>query len=705
MHSPVRFEADQGIGILVIDSPPVNAISASVTQGLSQALDAFEKDRTLLALVVCCAGKTFVAGGDIRSFDDPDFSPQPFNRTLARLEATDRPVIAALHGTVLGGGLELAMACHLRVALEGTQLGLPEVKLGLLPGSLGTQRLPRLVPVATALDMMLTGKPIGAQHALALELVDGLVTSTDVRTAGLEFALECIRQGRRGRMTSRQPARAGGLAPDFFAKALDQARGRHASQPALLAIVECVQAAVEHDFTTGERLEAQRFDACMKSPQSKALRHLFFAEREAARIPGLPASQGVRDIRKVGVVGAGTMGSGIAMNFINIGLPTVMLDSDAAALERGLGLVRRNYDSAVSKGRISQETVTARMNLLSATLDDAALGDCDLVIEAVFEDMALKKQVMARLGARCRPGAIIATNTSTLDVDELAAASGRPEDVVGMHFFSPANVMRLLEVVRGASTSPQVLASAMRIGRQIGKVAVVSGVCYGFIGNRMLEPYLRETEALLLEGATPEQIDKAIEALGFAMGPCRMLDLAGVDVGANVVQARAVTGTLPADPTYRVVVRKLFELGRWGQKTGAGFYRYTGQTPISDPEVDAICKALALENGVAQRTDISDQEIVERLLYPLINEGLLLLDEGIALRPGDVDVVWVAGFGFPSHRGGPLFLADEIGLPTLVNRLEHYGNLRGNTHGYWTPCTLLSALPRQGLPLSSWRAA
>ena len=705
MHSPVRFEAEQGIGILLIDSPPVNAISASVTQGLNQALDAFEADRSLYAMVVCCAGKTFVAGGDIRAFDDPDFSAQPFNRTLARLEAIDRPVIAALHGTVLGGGLELAMACHLRVALEGTQLGLPEVKLGLLPGSLGTQRLPRLVPVSTALDMMLTGKSIAAQHALALELVGDIVPGTDARAAGLAFALECVRQGRKGRITSRQPVRTGGLGPDFFLKALEQARGRHASQPAHQAIVECVQAAVDHEFATGEKVEAQRFEACMKSPQSRALRHLFFAEREAARVPGLPPSLTLRDIRKVGVVGAGTMGSGIAMNFMNIGLPTVILDSDASALDRGLGLVQRNYCSAVAKGRISEDDMNERMSHLKGTLDDADLGDCDLVIEAVFEDMALKKQVMARLGACCRPGAIIATNTSTLDVDELAAASGRPEDVVGMHFFSPANVMRLLEVVRGARTSPQVLASVMRVGRQIGKVAVVSGVCYGFIGNRMLEPYLRETEALLLEGASPEQVDKAIEAQGFAMGPCRMLDLAGVDVGAKVVQARAAAGTLPADPTYRVVVRKLFDLGRWGQKTSAGFYRYTGQTPMPDPEVDAICKALALDHGLVQRTEISDQEIVERLLYPLINEGLMLLDEGIALRPGDVDVVWVAGYGFPAYLGGPLFLADKIGLPTLVDRLKHYGNLRSNAHGYWTPCMLMDALARQGLPVSSWRSS
>jgi 3-hydroxyacyl-CoA dehydrogenase len=704
MHSPVRFETELGIGIVTIDSPPVNAISARVTTGLQQAIDAFEADPSLEALVICCAGKTFVAGGDIKAFEDPDFSAQPYNRTLARIEQLNRPVVAALHGTVLGGGLELAMACHARVALSDTQLGLPEVKLGLLPGSLGTQRLPRLVPVAVALEMMVIGKPIPAERAYALELVDKVVEGSDARAIGLAFAREMVLQGRKGRVTSQLAARSGGLEQDFFAKALNDADYRHGSQPAVRAIVECVQAAVESPFEIGEKVEAQRFDACVKSPQSRALRHIFFAEREAARIPGLPTSLPLREVRKIGVVGAGTMGGGIAMNFLNIGVPTILLDTDQAALDRGFENVQRNYDSAVAKGRLSEEELRQRMLCLQGTLTYSDLADCDLVVEAVFEDMTLKKQVMTKLGAICKRDAIIATNTSTLDVDALAAATGRPSDVVGMHFFSPANVMRLLEVVRGAQTAPEILASAMRFGRRIGKVSVVSGVCYGFIGNRMLEPYLRETEALLLEGAQPQQIDRAIESLGFAMGPCRMLDMAGVDVGAKIVNARAAAGALPNDSSYRVVVRKLFELGRYGQKAKVGFYTYSGHTPSPDPELLSICEGLAHQHRVQRRDDISDQEIIERLIYPLINEGMMLLDEGIAIRPGDVDVVWVAGYGFPGHRGGPMFMADELGLSVIADRLTHYASVRGNEHGYWTPCSLLRSLEKLGVPLSSFQS-
>lgn len=705
MQSPVRFETERGIGIVTIDSPPVNAIAAHVTIGLQAAVNAFEADPSLKALVIYCAGKTFVAGGDIKAFEHPNFSAQPFNRTLARIEQLDRPVVAALHGSVLGGGLELAMACHARVALSDTQLGLPEVKLGLLPGSLGTQRLPRLVPVAVALEMMISGKPISAERAHALELVDKVVADNNARAAGLAFAHELVSQGRKGRVTSQLPVRSGGLEKDFFAKAKDDAEHKHSLQPAVRAIVECVQAAVESPFDIGEKVEARLFEACVKSPQSRALRHIFFAEREAARIPGLSKSLPLREVRKVGVVGAGTMGGGIAMNFLNIGLTTVVLDTDQAALDRGFGVIQRNYDSAVKKGRLSEEAVRQRMQCLQGTLSYSDLADCDLVIEAVFEDIALKKQVMAKLGATCRRDAIIATNTSTLDVDELAAVTGRPADVVGMHFFSPANVMRLLEVVRGAQTAPEVLASAMRVGRQIGKVAVVSGVCYGFIGNRMLEPYLRETEALLLEGAPPQQIDRAIESLGFAMGPCRMLDMAGVDVGAKIVNARAAAGALPNDPSYRVVVRKLFEMGRYGQKAKVGYYRYSGNTLTPDPEVESICESLAAQHHVQRRSDISDQEIIERLVYPLINEGVMLLDEGIAIRAGDVDVVWVAGYGFPGHRGGPMFMADELGLSVIVGRLTHYGNVRGNKYGYWTPCSLLHSLEQRGLAVRSFQSA
>jgi 3-hydroxyacyl-CoA dehydrogenase len=435
-----------------------------------------------------------------------------------------------------------------------------------------------------------------------------------------------------------------------------------------------------------------------------ALQHLEAAQREAARIPGLPADVATRPIARVGVVGAGTMGGGIAMNFANAGIPTVVIENSAAALERGLALVRRNYEASAAKGRITAAQVDERMALLHGSLDDASLADCDLVIEAVFENMDIKRQVCERMGRVCKPGAIIASNTSTLDIDALARATGRPADVLGLHFFSPANVMRLLEVVRGAQTAPDVLATAMALAPRIGKVPVVSGVCYGFIGNRMLESYLREADFLLMEGASPAQIDRAIEAQGLAMGPCRMLDLTGTDVAAKVVIERGKAGGLPDDPSYRAVVRRLLDEGRHGQKTGSGYYRYEGRTPVPDPAFAALCEALAREHGIARRENIADEEIVQRCLYPLINEGACILEEGIAYRPGDIDVVWTQGYGFPAQRGGPLWMADTIGLAPIVAALECLAARRGNRHGYWRVSPLLERLAHEGGRLSDWTA-
>ena len=451
-------------------------------------------------------------------------------------------------------------------------------------------------------------------------------------------------------------------------------------------------------------MERERFADCVVSPQSRALRHLFFAEREAAKIPGLPRDTALRPVQRVGIVGAGTMGGGIAMNFVNAGMPTVIVEVGDVALQRGLGLVRKNYEASAAKGRLSAEQVQQRLGLLSGSLDYAAFADCDLVIEAVFEDLALKQQVCAQLGAAVKPGAIIATNTSTLDVDVLAQATGRAADVLGMHFFSPANVMRLLEVVRGRDTAPEVLATVMKLAARIGKVAVVSGVCYGFIGNRMAEVYMREAEFLLMEGAEPRQVDGAVEALGLAMGPCRMLDMAGVDVGAKTVIEYGKAGGLPPDASYRALVQQLFALGRFGQKSGTGYYRYEGRTPLPDPALTRIAAALAQQHGITRRAAISDEEIVERLLYPLINEGLKILGEGIAYRPGDIDVVWVAGYGFPDHRGGPMFMADRIGLAKIAERLAHHAAQRGNRFGYWTPAPLLTELVAAGRPLAGWTA-
>jgi 3-hydroxyacyl-CoA dehydrogenase len=700
MTNPVMLERRGRIGVLRINNPPVNALSPATIAGLVNAFDAFEADSSLAALLVHCDGRTFVAGADITWFDAPDFNATAYNHVLARIEGSQRPVVAALHGTALGGGLELALACHYRVAVSGTRIGFPEVKLGLLPGSLGTQRLPRLAGVPLALDLIVSGRMLDAGGALEAGIVDA-VREGEPLEVGLAYAESQAADTAPPRRTSELSVTSKGMPPDFFAKALADARKKPA-YPALEAIVQCVQAAANSPFDEGEQLEAREFERLRQSAPSRALRHLFLAERQAAKIPGLPKKVVLQKISSVGVVGAGTMGGGIAMNFANAGIPIVIVEASDEALQRGLGLVRKNYEASAAKGKLNAQQVTQRMDLLKGSLDYAALGGCDLVIEAVFESLELKKQTCARLGQVCKPGAIIATNTSTLDVNVLAQASGRPTDVVGMHFFSPANVMRLLEVVRGEKTAPEVLATVMKLSGTIGKVAVVSGVCYGFIGNRMAEVYLREAEFLLMEGAQPQQIDRAVEALGMAMGPCRMLDMAGIDVSAKTVIERGKAGGLPPDPSYRVVVRKLFELGRFGNKTGAGYYRYDGRIPVPDPEVTRICEALADQHGIVRRKDITDPEIVERLLYPLINEGTMILEEGIAYRPGDIDMVWVAGYGFPDHRGGPLFMADQIGLKTIARRLGHYAKLSSDKFGYWTATDLLKELAEQGGRLSEW---
>ena len=702
MKPTIKVSRDGRILVIEVDNPPVNALSLSVRRGLVEAIREAHNDATVEALVICAAGRTFVAGGDITEFDEPVF-PEPHPNVMHdAMEALNRPIIAALHGTVLGGGLEFALAAHCRIALETTRFGLPEVTLGILPGAGGTQRLPRLAGMRAALDIMTIGKPISAGEALKLGIVDAVVTE-GVREAALAMARRMVTKARPLRVTSRLGIDAASVPPSFFdeyrRKLAPVARGGRAAHE----IVRCVEASLTLPFAQALSQERAAFEALRQSDESKALRHVFFAEREAARIPNLPPDVTLRQVAKVGVLGAGTMGGGIAMNFANAGIPTVLVDTSQAALDRGLGLIRSNYEASAAKGRITLQQVEHCMGLLSSGLDDSAFADCDLVIEAVFENMELKKQVCARLGKVCKPGAILATNTSTLDVDVLAQASGRPLDVIGMHFFSPANVMRLLEVVRGAQTSLDVLATVMQLAKRIGKVAVVSGVCYGFIGNRMAEVYMREAEFLMMEGAKLSQIDAAVEALGMAMGPCRMLDMAGIDVGAKTVIEYGKAGGLPPDDSYRAVVRKMFELGRFGQKTGAGYYRYEGRKPVDDPETARIANELADEHGIVQRSDIGAEEIVERLLYPLINEATKILEEGIAYRPGDIDIVWTAGYGFPAWRGGPLFMADQIGLSKIVERLKHLGQTRGNPYGYWNVSSLLANLALQGRPVSGLR--
>lgn len=694
----VRYTTEAQIGIVTIDNPPVNAINSDFTRDLAAALDLFEKDVTVGALVVECAGKTFIAGGDIAAFDDPSFSTSPFNTQLKRLLESDRPIVVALHGTTLGGGLEFALACHYRVAEANTKLGLPEVSLGLIPGSFGTQLLPRLAGLQLASSMISSGKPITADKALESGIVDEISDQPGNRAR--ELANELI---------DSEPRRTHKLAIPDCSNAISVLEGLASAadnlswQPSAHALHDCLEAAVHQNFEEGIRVEADRFLALVKSVESRALRHLFFAERQARKILGLSHVDQPAIVGRVGVVGAGTMGSGIATALLNADLEVCLVDANQLGLERGLSLISANFQSAVRKGKTSASQAEEREARLVSSLDLTSLASCDMVIEAVFENMELKLDIAKQLGELCKPGAIIATNTSTLDVDKIAAATGREKDVIGTHFFSPAHIMRLLEVVRGANTAPETLLRVMRLAQRIGKTPVVCGVCYGFIGNRMAEVYMRENEIMQLEGVTPSEIDRVIQSpdyLGMAMGPNRMLDMAGIDVGALTVIEWIKSGDGPQDPSYRALCRALKERGDHGQKTGHGYYLYQDKKPVHSEQTAQLAAELAETYSVSRDREIGAQEIFERLFYSMVNEAAQILDEGIAYRAGDIDVVWTAGYGFPSWRGGPLFMADEIGLSEIVSRLDFYAENLGNSFGYWTVSPLLRRLAADGRRLS-----
>jgi 3-hydroxyacyl-CoA dehydrogenase len=673
------------IAVLTVSNPPVNALSHGVRLGLHDRVRQAAADGGVDAIVLACAGRTFIAGADITEFGQPP-RPPSLHEVLDAIEASGKPVVAAIHGTALGGGLEVALACHWRVAVRTARLGLPEVKLGLLPGAGGTQRLPRVVGVEKALSMIVSGEPIGAEEALRAGLVDELIEGELVAGA-LAFAERVVverRPLRRVRDLDDRIAAARGR-PELFAEfrrsVARQTRGFRAPE----RCIQAVEAAVTLPFEAGLRRERELFVELLGSPESKAQRYFFFAEREAGKIPDVPADTPVHDVRRAAVIGAGTMGGGIAMCFANVGIPVTLVEVSREALERGLGVVRRNYEATAAKGRLTADDVARRMALLTPVTDFEAIAGADLVIEAVFEEMPVKKEVFARLDAVCRPDVVLATNTSTLDVNEIASATRRPESVIGMHFFSPANVMRLLEVVRGARTSKTTIGTAMAVGRRIGKVPVLVGVCYGFVGNRMLHQRGREAERLLLEGALPEQVDRVLYEFGFPMGPFAMGDLAGLDVGWRIRKGRGERAAI-AD--------RLCELGRFGQKTGAGYYRYEGdRTPRPDPEVEKIIVDVSAELGITRRP-IRDEEILERLLYPMVNEGAKILEEGIAIRASDIDVIWVYGYGWPVYRGGPMFWADSVGLAAIRDRMLEFRRRSGRDS--WRPAALLERLATEG---------
>ena len=689
------YEVRGTVAVIVLDNPPVNGLGLATRAAVFDGLERAQADAAVGAVVIAGAGQAFSGGADIREFGRPEALAEPNLRSLIEcLELFGKPVVAAIHGVCLGGGLELALGCHYRVAARDARIGLPEVKLGLLPGAGGTQRLPRVLDVETALNMIVSGEPLHAERLAMLpgqRLLDRLADGDLVETA-VAFAEEIAGQRPLPRIRDLTASHPHADAYLQFARHTVKAMSPHF--PAPLRAVEAVEAAVRRRFDEGLSLERELFAALMSTPQSKALRHAFFGERAAGKIADVPADTPLRPVRKVAVIGAGTMGSGIAMNFLQAGMPVVLLESGAEALERGVAHIRRLYDAQARKGRLKAEVLEQRMALLEPTLEWGAVADADLVIEAVFEEMAVKEQVFRRLDDIARAGAILATNTSTLDVNRIAAATRRPQDVVGLHFFSPANVMKLLEVVRGAQTARDVLATVMHLARTIRKTAVVSGVCDGFIGNRMLEQYVRQALFLLDEGCTPAQVDRAVERWGMAMGPFRVGDLAGNDIGWAIRKRRYVD---KPGVRYGKAADLLCEMGRFGQKTGAGWYDYLPgrREAVPSAVVEQMIASHRAALGIAPRR-IDDEEIVHRLVYALVNEGARILEDGIAGKASDIDMVYLSGYGFPSFRGGPLCYADEQGLFNVVQAMKRFAANPHDDAAFWQPAPLLARLAAQG---------
>ncbi|WP_395342816.1 3-hydroxyacyl-CoA dehydrogenase NAD-binding domain-containing protein [Ningiella sp. W23] len=698
IQSPcVSIEQSNQLAIIKLANAPVNALSKAMRVGILDALEQANNEPSVEAVLITSELSLFSAGADISEFSGPNLEPM-LPQVLNKIESNSKPVIAVVNGNAFGGGLELVLACHYRVSFKGNKVGLPEVHLGILPGAGGTQRLPRLIDAKSALDMIVTGAPtpVVKLEGVFDEIVD---KASQLNEAGVALAKRAISSGPKPVSAVALEANENTLA--VFEAYSEQVSAKSKGFFAPLKCVEAVRAAYELPFEEGLRKEAELFMECMKTPQARAQQHFFFAERAASHVAGLSKDLGTRDIKKVGIIGAGTMGGGIAMNFANAGIPVTMLELKQEALDKGLALIRRNYENSAKKGKLTQEQVEQRMALLQGATDYSALGDVDLVIEAVFEKMSVKKEVFSALDKACKPGAILATNTSTLDIDEIAKATSRPEDVIGLHFFSPANVMKLLEIVRADKTSDEVIKTSMKLAKTIRKVGVLVGVCFGFVGNRMIEVYGREANRLMLEGATPEQIDRVIMGLGMPMGPFTMGDMAGLDIGYFVRQSRK--SFIEHDPSYCIVADELVEAGRVGLKAGKGVYLYEqgSRKPIPDPAVMEIAQRKAKELGITQR-EISDQEILERCIYPLINEGANILQEGIAQRASDIDVIYVYGYGFPVFKGGPMQYADETGLAHVLARLEHYQTTLGEYGQHWfSPSPMLKNLVAEGKSFSS----
>ena len=688
MSEPAQYVVRDGVAVITLNNPPVNGLGNALRAAILQALEKADADPAVKAAVIIGSAKAFSGGADIREFNAPRLKPD-LPEVNDRQDALKKPLVAAIGGFALGGGLELALGCHYRVAAPRAQLGLPEVKLGILPGSGGTQRLPRVVPMAEAVKMMTTGNPITSERAKELGLVDEIIEG-DLLEGAIGFAKTKL--GKPLPRIRDRTANVDGDPKAFFARVREELAKESKGYPAPLLILECAEAAATRPFDEGRRLERANFDKLVSGPESKALRHMFFAERQTSKIPDVPDDTPVREINTAAVVGAGTMGGGIAMSFANAGIPVTLVDMTQEALDRGLNTIRKNYQGTVAKGRLTSSDMDKRMSLIRGSANLGNIADADIVIEAVFERMDVKQELFRKLDGIVKQGAILATNTSTLDVDKIAAATTRAPDVIGTHFFSPANVMRLLEVVRGKRTAKDVLATTMKLGKRLKKVAVVSGVCDGFIGNRMLEKYGQQALFLLDEGASPRQVDQALQNWGMAMGPFAMYDMAGQDIGWEIRKRRYQERP---DFVYSRIADRVCELGRFGQKTGKGMYRYEpgSRKPIPDPEVDVLISQYRKEIGVEPRS-IADHEIVERCIYALVNEGAHILEEGIALRASDIDMVYLTGYGFPPYRGGPMFYADTVGLPKVLAAIERFRN--GYQGAQWKPAPLLVRLAHEG---------
>jgi len=694
MSDLVQLTTDNGIAIITINNPPVNALSPGVPEGIAEAIEKINGDTSIQAAVLIGGGRTFIAGADIKEFgkitSGKTAGTLDLPTVLLRIEDCRKPVVMAIHGTAFGGGLEVAMAGHYRVAAPGAQVGQPEVKLGIIPGAAGTQRLPRLAGIEKAVEMCAGGNPIKAEEAAKLGIVDRLIEG-DLLKGAVAFAREVA--GRPAPKTRERNEKLGKPEQNaaIFTAARDAARKKQRGLMAPLAAIDAIEAATKESFEEGCKTERKLFMDCLFSDQSKAMIHVFFGDREVAKIPDIPKETPLISVNRGAVVGAGTMGGGIAMVFANAGIPVLLKETDQAALDRGMANIRKNYETSVKRGRFTQQFADERLNMITPTLTYDGFENADMVTEAVFEGMALKKQIFGELDGICKPGAILASNTSTLNIDEIAGSTSRPQFVIGTHYFSPANVMRLLEIVRGKASSKEVIATCMQLSKKLGKVGVLVGNCRGFVGNRMFHPYVRESVFLVEEGASVEAVDNALYQFGMAMGPLAVGDLAGLDVGWRIrkeyrhLEKPGIRQAMAGD--------KLCELGRYGQKTGAGWYKYDeNRRAIPDPEVAAMVKKWASEAGIQQR-QISAAEIVDRCVFSLVNEGARILEEGYALRAVDIDIIYINGYGFPVHRGGPMWYADTVGLKNVYDRVREFERQHGEL---WEPAPLLKQLAEQG---------